>query len=179
MRLHKVLLVFAMLFLASTALRAQEGAANSSSDDSFWVNYWAQPKIILFGQEEDDFYKNTQSIVFPWNDFENPVDASVLDANVQWLKDHPDVHFYVSGYASAEGTLVYNLSLSQQRADWVKQTLISRGIAENRMETAVGWGTLYPVCADFSQDCLAKNRLVRLSYAPVGANLVGQVYTAH
>ena len=154
MRLHKVLLVFAMLFLASTALRAQEGAANSSSDDSFWVNYWAQPKIILFGQEEDDFYKNTQSIVFPWNDFENPVDASVLDANVQWLKDHPDVHFYVSGYASAEGTLVYNLSLSQQR-------------------------TLYPVCADFSQDCLAKNRLVRLSYAPVSANLVGQVHTAH
>lgn len=164
------------LLLATCANLAFPQEQNTpTSDNNFWVNYWSQPKVILFGQEEQDFYKSMQAVAFPWNDFNNPLNASALESNAQWLKDHPDVRFYVSGYASAEGTIVYNLGLSQQRADWVKQALVSRGVPENRIEMAVGWGQLYPVCADFSDECLSKNRLVRFRYAPAGsAPLVGQ-----
>lgn len=81
--------------------------------------------------------------------------------------DHPSVDLDIDGYASTRGEdIVYNLRLSQRRADWVKQALISRGIPENRIRLAVGWGQLYPVCLERDDECWTKNRLVRFSYAP-------------
>ncbi len=61
---------------------------------------------------------------------------------------------------------MYNLALSQRRADWVKQTLVSRGIPENRIAAAAGWGELYPVCAEGTQECRDGNKLVRFIYYP-------------
>jgi hypothetical protein len=70
---------------------------------------------------------------------------------------------------SITGDIVYNLALSQRRADWVKRTLVSRGIPENRIVGAAGWGELYPVCAEDTQECQDRNKLVRLIYCPTGA----------
>jgi outer membrane protein OmpA-like peptidoglycan-associated protein len=89
-----------------------------------------------------------------------------FDNDVRWLKDHPNDRFYVEGYASSRGDLIYNLALSQRRANWIKQTLISRGIPENRIVLAVGWGQLYPVCPELTDECWSKNRLVRFLYSP-------------
>jgi outer membrane protein OmpA-like peptidoglycan-associated protein len=86
--------------------------------------------------------------------------------NVQWLKDHPSDRFYIEGYASSRGDLGYNLDLSKRRADWVKQALISKGIAENRIVLAVPWGQLYPVCPELNDECWSKNRVVRFVYVP-------------
>jgi len=178
MRYGLALIAAAMLLIGFSAV-AQQDDASSHTDDNFWVSYWAQPRITLFGQEEADFYKNMHEVAFPWDDFNNPLNPNVLEGDAQWLKDHPTVRLYVSGYASAEGSLVYNLGLSQERADWVKQALVSRGVAEDRIEMAVGWGRLYPVCTDFSDECLSKNRLVRFAYAPSATeSVIGQARTA-
>lgn len=107
-----------------------------------------------------------QRHIFPWNDHDEPSNPSALDDNVQWLKAHPNVRFYVDGYASSRGELIYNLNLSQRRAEWVKQTLVNRGIPEDRIVLAVGWGQLYPVCAELNDECWSKNRLVRFTYSP-------------
>ncbi len=104
--------------------------------------------------------------MFPWNDHDEPSNPNILDDNVQWLKDHPSDRFYIDGYASSRGELIYNLALSQRRADWVKQTLITKGIPETRIVLAVGWGQLYPVCPETKNECWTKNRLVRFSYSP-------------
>jgi outer membrane protein OmpA-like peptidoglycan-associated protein len=89
-----------------------------------------------------------------------------LDRTVQWLKDHPNDRFYVDGYASSRGELVYNLALSQRRANWVAETLVNRGVSSNRIVLAVGWGQLYPVCPELTDECWSKNRLVRFHYSP-------------
>lgn len=68
--------------------------------------------------------------------------------------------------ASSRGELIFNLALSQRRANWVKQTLVSRGISENRIVLAVGWGQLYPVCAELNDECWSRNRIVRFLYSP-------------
>jgi len=120
----------------------------------------------MFGPDEEAFNKNLQVLFFPWNDHDEPSNPAVLDSNAQWLKDHSNVRFYVDGYASSRGDLVYNLALAQRRADWVKRALISRGVAENRIKIATGWGQLYPVCPELNDECWTKNRLVRLQYAP-------------
>jgi outer membrane protein OmpA-like peptidoglycan-associated protein len=122
--------------------------------------------VALFGPEEEAFNKNVHAIEFPWNDHDEPSNSAILDDNVQWLKDHASDRFYIHGYASSRGDLIYNLALSQRRAVWVKQTLLSKGIPENRIVMAVGWGQLYPVCPETNDDCWSRNRLVRFSYSP-------------
>ncbi len=166
MKCRLIFAVITVLLLSSTGILAQQDSSESSADVAFWVAYWGQPRVVVFGAEEEAFNKNVHEIMFPWNDHDEPSNPNVLDDNVQWLKNHARDRFYIDGYASSRGELIYNLALSQRRADWVKQALISKGIPENRIVLAVGWGQLYPVCPERSDECWAKNRLVRFSYSP-------------
>jgi len=166
MKCRLVFIVASMFLLSSQTIFAQQGSADSSADIAFWVDHWSRPKLALFGPEEEAFNNNVHQITFAWDDSNDATDPGVLDANVRWLKDHPNVRFYVEGYASSRGELVFNLALSQRRADWVKQTLVSRGISESRIVLAVGWGQLYPVCAELNDQCWSRNRIVRFLYSP-------------
>jgi outer membrane protein OmpA-like peptidoglycan-associated protein len=163
MRYRLAFMIVTTLVLSSATMFAQ---ATSSDDAAFWVAHWSKPPVILYGPDEEAFYKNMKNIMFLRNDYTAPTNPSALDDNVQWLKDHPDVRFYVDGYTSITGDIVYNLALSQRRANWVKQTLVSRGISEDRIVVAAGWGELYPVCAEDTQECRDKNKLVRFLYSP-------------
>ena len=158
--------VAATLLFSSGIMLAQEPATGSSVEAARWIAYWGGPRVILLGPEQDAFYKSMKDVMFLRNDYDAPVNPSALDDNVQWLKDHPGVRFYVGGYASITGNTLYNLALSQRRADWVKQTLVSRGISEDRIVVAAGWGELYPVCAEDTQECRDRNKLVRFIYRP-------------
>jgi outer membrane protein OmpA-like peptidoglycan-associated protein len=172
----KYLLAFiaiTMLLLPSFEIFAQQGTPEPSTgtreaaaDVAYWVAYWAKPKVVIFGPEEDAFNNNMHDIMFPWDDHSGPLNPNVLDDNVQWLKDHANNRFYIDGYASSRGGGGYNLRLSNKRADCVKQTLISKGIPENQIVMAVGWGEAYPVCAKLNAECWSKNRVVRFVYAP-------------
>jgi hypothetical protein len=113
MKCRVVFAVITMLPLFTTAIFAQQSSSDSSPDVAFWVAYWAQPRIALFGPEQDAFNKNVQEILFPWNDHEEPSNPSALDDNVRWLNDHSNDRFYINGYASSRGDVVYNLALSQ------------------------------------------------------------------
>lgn len=165
MRRHAFLFP-AIVLLSSPAMFAQTETGGPNRDAAFWVDHWSRPPVIVFGPQEETFYQNMQVIMFPWNDHDEPSNPTALDSNAQWLKDHPDVRFYVDGYASSRGDWLYNLHLSQRRAEWVKQQLVSRGVAESRIKVAAGWGELYPVCPETNDECWTKNRLVRLVYAP-------------
>jgi outer membrane protein OmpA-like peptidoglycan-associated protein len=155
-----------LLLLTGTDMRAQRESPESSADVAFWVAHWAQPRVVSFGPEEAAFNQNMHDIMFPWNDHDEPANPGTLDENVQWLKQHPNARFYIDGYASSRGNLLYNLALSQRRAEWVRTTLISKGIPENQIALAAGWGELYPVCPETNDECWSKNRLVRFFYSP-------------
>lgn len=156
----------AALLLACTVALAQAGSPEQNTDVAYWVDHWSRPPVIVFGSDEEAFYQNIQVVLFPYNDHDDPSNPSALESNVQWLKDHPKVRFYIDGYASSRGGWLYNLRLAQRRADWVKQALVGRGIAENRIKVSAGWGELYPVCPETNDECWSKNRLVRFVYSP-------------
>jgi outer membrane protein OmpA-like peptidoglycan-associated protein len=165
MKRRLVLVGVTMLFATSIPLFAK-GTSGASADDAFWVAYWARPKLALNGPEEQAFNENVHKITFAHDRFDHALDEDTLNADVQWLRDHPNVHFFIEGYASSTGTTAYNLRLSGYRADWVREALIRKGIAADRILLAVPWGELYPACLEDTEECHAKNRVVRFAYQP-------------
>jgi outer membrane protein OmpA-like peptidoglycan-associated protein len=158
--------VTALLLLSSTGMFAQQDNQESASDVAFWVAFWSHPRVAVFGPEQVAFNSNIQEILFPYDDHTEPSNPSALDDDARWLKEHANDRFYINGYASSRGELIYNLVLSQRRANYVKRELVSRGVPESQIVLAVGWGELYPVCPEKNDECWKQNRRVRLSYSP-------------
>ncbi|HSJ80316.1 MAG TPA: OmpA family protein [Thiobacillus sp.] len=91
-------------------------------------------------------------------------DVSDLDKNVEALKAWGDVNIEVAGHTDSMGSDAYNMTLSQKRAEAVRNFLISRGVAADRL-TAKGYGESQPVADNATEDGRFKNRRVEL--APV------------
>ena len=162
----RLVLVAVTVFLAANVPLFAKAASGASADDAFWVAYWAKPEVAPYGPEQQAFNENVHLIAFAHDRFDHALDENTLNANVQWLKDHPNTRFFIEGYASSTGTEAYNLRLSGYRADWVRQVLIRKGIAADRILLAVPWGELYPACLEGTEECHAKNRVVRFAYHP-------------
>ena len=162
---RRIVFVAAIMLFVSTGVFAQS-QEESSQDIAYWVDFWSRPPVFVFGPQQEEFFNNMQPVLFQWNDHDEPSNQSILDSDIQWLKDHPNVRFYIDGFASSRGDLIYNLALSQRRADWVKQVVLAKGIPESRIKVATGWGELYPVCPQTTEECWSRNRMVRFQYAP-------------
>jgi len=162
-----VLLAGCFLLLFTVQVFAQqEDVTTSSPTDAFWVSYWAQPPVILNGPPEAAFNQGIQDILFPVDVANDPSNPDALENNIRYLQEHPDVRFYIHGYASTIGAWDYNLLLSQRRADFVKQTLVDKGISEDRIVSSVGWGQMYPECVQPDEACWNQNQVVRFVYSP-------------
>jgi outer membrane protein OmpA-like peptidoglycan-associated protein len=111
-----------------------------------------------------DFRHNIKDILFAFDQYEDPTNKATLDADVAYLKAHPDIRIRIDGYTDARGEIVYNLVLAQKRADIARQDLIRMGIPAERIVSAVGWGKLYPTCDFESDECWDSNRRAHLRY---------------
>ncbi len=88
-----------------------------------------------------------------------PESMGTLNMIVQVLKDNPDIKFEVDGHTDNTGTAVHNLSLSQQRADAVKNQLLKMGIDASRL-SAKGFGDTKPINDNTTPEGKANNRRV-------------------
>jgi peptidoglycan-associated lipoprotein len=82
---------------------------------------------------------------------------ATLDKQVQWLTRYGQYAFTIEGHADERGTREYNIALGARRAQSVRDYLVARGIAANRMRT-ISYGKERPVavCNDIS--CWSQNR---------------------
>lgn len=90
-------------------------------------------KVVAFGDTYFGFDKSALS----------QEAKTVLDSNVQALKDNPGIDVRVAGYTSAMGTAEVNQKLSEARASAVRDYLIAKGIAPDRI-TVIGYGRTRP-----------------------------------
>lgn len=102
--------------------------------------------------------QNVKEVYFPFNIFSRVIDPDVLQADANYLKQHPDAHLWIQGYADIRGDIFYNLVLSYRRAQFVKTQLVRNGVNESQIGFATGWGKLYPVCQSTDDDCYQKQR---------------------
>ena len=82
---------------------------------------------------------------------------ATLDKQAMWLNQHRRYTFVIEGHADERGTREYNIALGARRAATVRDYLISRGIAANRMRT-ISYGKERPVATCNDPSCWAQNR---------------------
>jgi phage tail-like protein len=81
-----------------------------------------------------------------------------LDAIVQELKDNPKKKVKVEGHTDSVGDHGYNVNLSNQRAQAVKQYLIDQGTDPAQIASTTGYGPDRPIASNATADGRAQNR---------------------
>jgi outer membrane protein OmpA-like peptidoglycan-associated protein len=84
---------------------------------------------------------------------------SSLEEVVDLLQTEPDKKIRVEGHTDSRGDAEANLQLSQQRAESVREALISLGVASDRV-TASGMGEDFPISSNEDEEGRALNRRV-------------------
>lgn len=113
------------------------------------------------------FQENVTDVYFDFNSAELPEQGrATLSKNAEWLKAHPDVFFTIEGNADERGGIVYNLFLSDLRAQAARDALLKMGVLQSQILFATGWGKLYPVCTQSDEACWIQNRRSHLSAWP-------------
>ena len=84
-----------------------------------------------------------------------------LDLVADVLIKNPDVKGEVQGHTDNVGNAEYNQNLSERRAASVKEYLVSKGIAAERL-VVKGYGLTLPIASNDTKEGRAKNRRVQL-----------------
>jgi len=120
----------------------------------------AQANAAARPGSQQDFVVNVGDRVFFETDSSelSAQSRATLDKQAQWLNSYSQYgQFTIEGHADERGTREYNIALGARRAQTVRDYLISRGVAANRMRT-ISYGKERPValCDDIS--CWSQNR---------------------
>jgi outer membrane protein OmpA-like peptidoglycan-associated protein len=112
-------------------------------------------KLAVFGDTHFDFGQSALS----------PEAKTLLDADAQVLQENPQTNVRMAGYTSAKGSEDVNQALSERRANAVRDYLIERGIAPERI-TMIGYGRTKPAVYEVtpsdinSKEALANMRVL-------------------
>ncbi len=90
------------------------------------------------------------------------------DKLAEFLKKNPKRDVLIEGHSDNTGSEALNLKLSQERADAVKDLLVARGIAANRITTK-GYGMKHPIVANDTPAGRQQNRRVEVVVLNEGA----------
>jgi outer membrane protein OmpA-like peptidoglycan-associated protein len=78
-----------------------------------------------------------------------------------FLQKNPTRNILIEGYTDSVGSDEFNLTLSQKRADAVKEQLVAMGIRSDRITTK-GYGKQFPVASNESEGGRQLNRRVEV-----------------
>lgn len=85
-----------------------------------------------------------------------------LDKLIPIFNEYGDTNIQIFGYTDSSGKPEYNLTLSQKRAESVKNYLVSKGLVESRFKTS-GLGIADPVASNDTPEGKAQNRRVEFA----------------
>jgi outer membrane protein OmpA-like peptidoglycan-associated protein len=97
-----------------------------------------------------------------------PGAALNLSRLADFLRKHPDQKVIIEGHTDSTGSAGYNMQLSQQRANSVKEMLVANGVNPDQITTK-GYGESFPVASNTSTAGRQQNRRVDVVILPGGA----------
>jgi len=125
----------------------------------------ALSKVAETQQSARGLIVNLPDILFDVNQATLKPEAQLVLAKLAGiLLIMPELNLRVEGHTDATGSDAYNLGLSQQRAEAVRQLLQAQGVAGDRM-TTVGYGKSRPIADNTTVEGRRKNRRVEIVIA--------------
>ena len=104
--------------------------------------------------------KKTLDVQFDSGSFHvTPASKPRIKKFAQFLKRYPNAHVRIVGYTDASGNRIQNKILSTQRAQSVKNLLITYGIPGSKI-TVIGKGDLSPIATNDTPEGREKNRRI-------------------
>jgi peptidoglycan-associated lipoprotein len=87
-----------------------------------------------------------------------------IQKNAEWMKGNPKANLQIEGHCDSRGSIEYNLSLGERRAQSVKAYMASLGVANNRM-SIISYGKEKPLVNGDTEADHQKNR--RANFVPI------------
>jgi peptidoglycan-associated lipoprotein len=108
--------------------------------------------------DEDLFGQNVKDVYFDYDKSNIRADQqSAVQADAQFLGQHPNINFVIEGHCDDRGSTEYNLALGDQRASSVKNALVAAGVDASRIKT-ISYGKEKPFCMEDNESCWQQNR---------------------
>ncbi|MDY5028541.1 OmpA family protein, partial [Hallerella succinigenes] len=90
-----------------------------------------------------------------------PSTLATLDKTIAGLKKNAKAKVEIEGHTSSEGGEEYNQKLSEDRANSVRDYMISKGISKDRV-TAIGYGYSRPKASNDTEEGRKQNRRIEV-----------------
>lgn len=151
------------------ALRAREEAAKEQASRAQAATAALRAQLL---QQLNDVLQTTDTprglvvnmadVLFELGKYELNTDAQLKLAKLSGIiQAHPGLNLTIEGYTDNTGTPEFNMKLSQQRADTVRQFLISQGLSADTI-TSKGLGQADPIADNNSVAGRKQNRRVEI-----------------
>ena len=127
------------------------------------------PRVYQDVQVTTTHIRISQTIHFEFNRATiRDVSFEILNTVARVLNDYPDITLEIQGHTDDRGSDRYNMTLSGQRADAVRQYLVNQGISASRL-TSQGYGETRPIESNRTTQGRAANRRVEFVRTDSGA----------
>ena len=115
--------------------------------------------------DEELFSRSVKDVFFDYDKYDvRPDQQAALQADAQFLSQHPTMHFTIEGHCDERGSTEYNLALGDNRANAVKNALVQAGVGADRIRT-ISYGKEKPFCTESNEQCWQQNRRGHFVYA--------------
>jgi peptidoglycan-associated lipoprotein len=114
--------------------------------------------------EQELFSQNVKDVYFDYDKSDiRPDQQSSIQADAQFLNQHPNVNFTIEGHCDERGSTEYNIALGDKRATAAKNALVAAGVSASRIKT-ISYGKEKPFCTESNEACWQQNRRGHLVY---------------
>ena len=161
--------MFKKIILALTALVFVAACSSKKKNavDTVEVGDGIQEKPLGFDPMGSDSgnIPGLATIHFEYDKFGlSPEARNILAQNAEFMRSNTNVNLQVEGHCDSRGSIEYNLTLGERRANAVKSYLVSLGIPDSRL-SVLSYGEEKPMNAGDSESAHAANR--RANFVPV------------
>tara|TARA_R110000868_G_scaffold306734_1_gene568021 strand:+ start:51953 stop:52858 length:906 start_codon:yes stop_codon:yes gene_type:complete len=113
-------------------------------------------------QTERGLVLTLSEVLFDFNSAELKIGSkNVVEELTNFLNEYPMRKVLIEGYTDNIGSVEYNKTLSQQRANSLRNALVNNGVNTDKIETK-GLGEQYPIATNINEAGRQQNRRVEI-----------------
>ena len=142
------------VFVARSNPYASEYGSGNQSRES----HSASSMNGQYGSYESSWGGNVEDVYFAFDSWKiSHEGAKSLQADAEWLKNHPGHQVTIEGHCDQRGTQDYNMVLGKKRAEAAKEYLVDLGVNSSQLKV-VSYGKERPFCSEHNEFCYQQNR---------------------